>query len=195
MVQLRVATAADAEELRAIYAPYVEKTAISFEYETPDAAQMRRRIESTLEKHPYLVAQAEGEILGYAYATAFKARKAYAHAVETTVYVRRDQRRTGIGRRLYTALEQLCRAQGILNLNACIAYTEREDEYLTQGSPAFHGRMGYETVGTFHRCGYKFGRWYDMVWMEKLIGIHSADAREVIPFPELDAETVQKCLK
>ena len=91
----------------------------------------------------------------------------------------------GIGRALYEALEKVSRAQNILNLNACIGYPEADDEYLTGNSVQFHGHMGYRMVGEFHKCGYKFGRWYNMVWMEKLLGEHGENPKEVIPFPAL----------
>lgn len=93
----------------------------------------------------------------------------------------------GIGRRLYQALESALNAQGILNLNACIAYPEPEDEYLTKDSVLFHQRMCFQPVGTFHNCGYKFHRWYHMVWMEKQIGIHKQNQPAVQPFSALRA--------
>ncbi|MBQ5675892.1 MAG: GNAT family N-acetyltransferase, partial [Lachnospiraceae bacterium] len=78
----------------------------------------------------------------------------------------------GYGRKLYEALERALVDQGILNLYACIAYPIVEDEYLTKNSAQFHAHLGYKTVGEFYKCGYKFGRWYNMIWMEKLIGKH-----------------------
>ena len=81
-------------------------------------------------------------------------------------------KRCGIGRQLHDALEERLKAQGILNMNACISYIDPEDEYLTQDSVRFHSRLGYEKVAHFHLCGKKFDRWYDMIWMEKLIGEH-----------------------
>ena len=91
----------------------------------------------------------------------------------------------GIGGRLYDALEQIAKEQGILNLNACIAVPEQDDEYLTSNSESFHEHLGYQLVGKFHNCGYKFGRWYHMIWMEKMIGDHGGKPEEIIPFPEL----------
>ena len=76
----------------------------------------------------------------------------------------------GYGRKLYHVLEAISTAQNILNLNVCIGYQEVEDEYLTANSAQFHAHLGYHMVGEFHKCGYKFGRWYNMVWMEKWIG-------------------------
>ena len=180
---IRAAAPEDAAALLAIYAPYVEKTAITFEYAVPSPGEFAGRIAQTLERYPYLAAESEGEILGYAYAAPFKERAAYDWAVETTVYVREDVTRQGVGRELYGALERCLAAQGILNLNACIACPEREDEYLTRDSAEFHRRLGYRTAGEFRQCGCKFGRWYGMVWMEKHIGPHPADPPPVKSFP------------
>jgi phosphinothricin acetyltransferase len=173
-ISIRIATEADVSELLAIYAPYVEETAITFEYEVPSEQAFANRMRSTLLKYPYLVAQCQGEIAAYAYAGPFKERAAYDWSVETSIYVKKDYRQLGIGRRLYEALEQRLKQQGILNVNACIAYSDVEDEYLTKDSVLFHQKMGYQLVGRFHSCGYKYGRWYDMVWMEKMIGEHFA---------------------
>lgn len=175
---LRSAQPGDAEALLAIYAPYVERTAISFEVEVPDVEEFRARIASTLEKYPYLVAVENGEVLGYAYAGVFKNRAAYSHCVETSVYVREDSHGRGLGRALYEELERRLRRQGIRNLNACITWIDEPDEYLTHASPAFHERLGFTRVAHFHRCGWKFNRWYDMIWMEKLID-GSADGQAV----------------
>lgn len=183
---VRIATTEDAKELLEIYAPYVQETAVSFEYTVPSVEEFQERIEHTLEKYPYLVMEQEGKIVGYAYAGPFKQRVAYDYAVETTIYVRKENRRDGIGRKLYEALEYYLRKQNIINLNACIADPEKEDQYLTKDSVRFHKRMGYELVGKFHKCGYKFNRWYDMVWMEKIIGNHIQSPDPVIWFSELE---------
>lgn len=184
-VVIRPASPEDAEALLEIYAPYVRETAISFEYDVPSPEKFRERIRKTLERFPYLLAEAEGELLGYAYTGPFKNRAAYDWAVETTIYLRRDLRRQGLGRRLYGALEDISRAQGVRNLEACVACPEAEDPYLTWNSVNFHAHMGFRLVGTFYKCGYKFGNWYNMVWMEKLLGEHPARPDPVIPFSEL----------
>ncbi|HJA65604.1 MAG TPA: GNAT family N-acetyltransferase [Candidatus Mediterraneibacter cottocaccae] len=185
-IRIRTASPEDAEAVREIYAPYVEKTAVTFEYETPDTDEFRKRIETVLKKYPWIVAEQKGRIAGYAYADTFKERAAYTWSVETSIYVKEGMKRTGIGKRLYGTLEQILSAQHILNLNACIAYTENEDTYLTQDSVHFHERSGYHFVGKFQKCGYKFGRWYDMVWMEKHIGKHTRQPEPVIWFPEIE---------
>ncbi|MDO5558919.1 MAG: GNAT family N-acetyltransferase [Oscillospiraceae bacterium] len=169
---IRDVTVSDAPELLDIYAPYVLNTAVTFEYDVPTADEFINRIEKIRRKYPYIAAQQNGVILGYAYAGAFKERAAYNKSAETTIYVKEDSRRCHIGSRLYSALEEKLRTQGILNMNACIAYPETEDEYLTFDSFRFHEKMDFDLVGEFHKCGYKFGRWYNMIWMEKLIGEH-----------------------
>lgn len=187
-LHIRTAVPEDAKELLAIYAPYVEKTAITFEYDVPTAEEFRERICHTLQKYPYFVAVLRNEIVGYAYAGAFKGRAAYDWAVETTVYVRQDCHKSGVGRLLYEALEHALSLQNIVNLNACIAYPPEEDEYLTANSAKFHEHLGYRLAGTFHSCGYKFRRWYDMIWMEKEIGSHVEDQPPVKCFGEIRAQ-------
>lgn len=191
---IRVATTDDTKELLDIYAPYVTKTAISFEYDVPSLEEFEARITDILKKYPYLVAEDNSEILGYAYTHAFVGRAAYDHAVETTIYLKEGKTRMGIGRVLYEALERISQAQNILNMNACIGYPETPDEHLTLNSVQFHEHMGYRMVGTFHNCGYKFGTWYHMVWMEKMIGEHSPTPRPVIPFSDLNTEEITHLL-
>lgn len=184
-ITIRVVTEADAGELLAIYRPYVEETAITFEYDVPTLEEFRGRIRNTLTKYPYFAAVKDGKILGYAYTGPFKGRRAYDWAAETTVYVAKEARRMGVGRLLYGALEEASQAQGIRNLYACIGMPIGEDDpYLTADSQQFHARLGYQLVGTFHKCGYKYGRWYDMIWMEKFLADHPDQPGEVIPFPE-----------
>jgi L-amino acid N-acyltransferase YncA len=184
-ITIRPATADDAEALVDIYAPYVEHTAITYEYAVPSVSEFRSRIINTLKTYPYIVAEKERLIVGYAYAGQFKERAAYSWCVETTIYVKSDFKRGGIGSLLYTKLEDILRLQNILNLNACIACPAKEDEYLNKDSIRFHERMGFTRVGEFHNCGYKFNRWYNMVWMEKSIGEHVANQKKIIPFSDL----------
>ncbi|MDQ7094789.1 N-acetyltransferase family protein [Desulfosporosinus sp. PR] len=184
-VTIRMATKADAKEILAIYAPYVKNTAISFEYDVPSPEEFAERINNTLRKYPYIVALDSNRIIGYAYVSPFKERVAYDWAVETTVYVSQDCRGKGLGTTLYSALEAILKRQNILNLNACIAYTSMENAYLTNDSIYFHERLGYKKVAHFTQCGYKFGSWYDMIWMEKIIGGHSANPEPIIPIAEL----------
>lgn len=192
-ITLRLVTAADAATLAAIYAPYVRETAISFEYEPPTVEEFTRRIEEVLEKFPYLAAVSGGEIVGYAYAHPYGVRKAYSHSVELSVYVRRDCRGLGAGRKLYEAMEVLLKAQNVTNLYALVAGVDEEDEYLTHDSQKFHAKMGYVQVGKLHKAGYKFGRWYDMITVEKIIAPHPEHTQpDVIGWQELGADVFEK---
>ena len=171
-VAIRLASVDDAEELLKIFAYDVEHTAVSFEYDVPAPAEFRERIARTLTKYPYFVAESEEGILGYAYAGPFVGRAAYGWSAELTIYLAPDRRGRGLGRKLYGELEAALAEMGITNLYACIGLPEEEDEYLTRSSAEFHAHMGFAAVGTFRRCGRKFQRWYDMIWMEKIIGEH-----------------------
>ena len=103
--------------------------------------------------------------------------------MEASIYVASDARGQGLGRKLYAALEHALCAMGVLNVNACIAVPRTADDlYLTDGSLAFHKRLGYQMVGTFHQSGCKFGRWYDVAWMEKLLGAHEEPPAAVRDF-------------
>lgn len=188
LLTIRRAKAEDARELLDIYAPYVTDTAITFEYDIPTVEEFIERIRSIQKKYPYILAISEGTIVGYAYASSFKARAAYDWAVETTIYLKQGCQGKGIGKQLYFALENILKKQNILNLNACIAYTAAQDTYLTDASARFHEHLGYRKIGHFTRCGYKFGTWYDMIWMEKLLGEHPDKPQPVIPIMELPSE-------
>lgn len=175
MIAIRNASLGDAEALIDIYRYYVENTAISFETVTPSADGFRMRMKDIMSRYPYLVIERDGRIEGYSYAHAFVGREAYSRSCEMTIYLRSGSQRSGMGRMLYEAMEQELKKMGILNLYACIAQPDEEDEYLTNNSIDFHEHMGYKIVGTFRNCGRKFDRWYTMVWMEKIIGEHTDD--------------------
>ena len=188
LITIRPATSDDAKALLSIYEPYVEHTAITFEYEVPSVAEFRERIVHTLQHYPYIVAERDSEIVGYAYAGPLHARAAYAWSVETSIYVKENEKKSGIGKALYNSLEKALAAQNMTNLNACIASPVVDDEYLNHNSIQFHEHLGYSMVGEFHKCAYKFGRWYNMVWMEKVIADHPDRQPDVIPFGEIPPE-------
>ncbi len=184
MIEIRAAEKEDAGRLLEIYDYYVRNTAVSFEYETPSLGEFSDRMERALKKYPYLVIVRDGKIEGYAYAGPFKGRAAYAWSCEISIYLDHSARKCGLGRMLSEALEEELRKMGILNVYGCIAYPEKEDEYLTTNSADYHKHLGFETVGTFHQCAYKFGRWYNMIWMEKNIGGHSDQPTAVRRYQE-----------
>ena len=179
MITIREAGRKDTRELLEIYRPYVEKTAITFEYEVPTEEEFSNRMTGILNKYPYLVAVNENnEIIGYTYASAFKGRRAYDWSVETSIYIKEGRHGEGVGRMLYQKLEESLRKMGICNMCACIAYPNPESEI-------FHEKLGFQTVAHFHKSGFKMGKWYDMIWMEKFIGEHTQEPQEVIPYPQL----------
>jgi phosphinothricin acetyltransferase len=157
----------DAGRLAEIYAYYVQNTAISFEYEAPSTSEFESRIRNITVNYPYLVCVKDGCVTGYAYASAYSARSAYAWTATSSIYVDKEYRRQGIGSMLYKELEKRLREQGIVNLLAGAAYCDEEDEYLTHDSYKFHTRLGYEKVACLKTIGKKFDRWYDLIWMQK----------------------------
>ncbi|HFU3800567.1 TPA: N-acetyltransferase family protein [Streptococcus suis] len=164
MIGIRSARIEDAADLVAIYAPYVEKTAITFETQVPTVSEFASRIEKTFGKFPYLVAVEEGKLLGYAYASTYYDRAAYDWTVELSVYIQQEARGKGIGSMLYDALEEDLTARGFKNFLACIALPN-------PASISLHEKRGYEQVAHFKKVGYKFGSWHDIVWLQKsLVG-------------------------
>lgn len=184
-INIRNADIIDADRLLKIYAYYVMNTAISFEYEVPSISEFQNRMWDKMKKYPYIVIEKDGIVQGYAYAGAFVGRAAYNWSCETTIYLDHNARKCGLGRKLYEALEAKIKEMGVLNLYACIGYPETEDEYLDKNSAKFHEHLGFTKVGEFHKCGYKFGRWYNMIWMEKIIGEHEAQQPKIKYYPEL----------
>lgn len=162
MIQVRTVTLNDVQELLDIYSYYVLNTTITFEYDTPSINEFTQRIQKITQKYPYLVATLDDEIIGYAYATSYKERAAYDWSVETTVYVKETYQGIGVGKALYTHLEHALKEMNIVNMFACITYPNPK-------SIEFHTKFGFEQVGHFHKVGYKFNEWRDIVWMQKSI--------------------------
>lgn len=183
-ISIRFAKPEDTKELLKIYAYYVTDTAISFETEVPSEEEFKLRIEEVLKSYPFIVACKDDEILGYAYLHSFVGRKAYELSAETTIYLNPDKKKMGIGKKLYSVLEDIAKAQNITNLYSCIGYVDKEDEYLNNNSAQFHEHIGFRMVGKFENCGHKFGRWYHMVWMEKIIGEHK-EIKEFLKYSDI----------
>ena len=180
---IRDAEEQDTATLLEIYAPYVTETAVSFEYESPSVEEFHARIETVQREYPYLVAEKDGLIIGYAYASPFHPRPAYKHCAVATIYLDRNYRRQGIGRELYRKLEMILLKQNVFTLYACITIAPEGDPYLSNDSEKFHFRIGYRTKGTYQNCGYKFGRWYSVIWMEKQLAPKPDVPDEFIPYP------------
>ena len=175
-MEIRLAKPSDARSLLDIYAPYVENTAITFEYEVPTIEDFAIRIEKTLEKYPYLVSEEDGVVLGYAYASTYYARAAYDWAVELSVYVSLDSRGQGVGSKLYDALEEMLEQMGYIHFLACISLPN-------EASLALHRKRGYQQVAHFPKIGYKFERWHDIVWLQKSL---DKQAKPIKPLKEME---------
>ena len=159
---IRDATAADASECAAVYAPYVADTTVSFEEEPPDAAEMAHRIAAAQERHAWLVAERDGRVIGYAYGGPWRDRPAYRRTCEVSVYVEAGAQGGGVGRALYAALLDRMRELGMHTAVGGAAMPNDASERL-------HEALGFEAVGTFREVGHKQGRWCDVRWYQKLL--------------------------
>ena len=170
---IRQAPESDAEQIAAIYAPVVRDTAISFEMEPPTAAEMRRRVTETLPTFPWLVVERAGEILGYVYAGAHRARAAYRWSVDTTIYVHPRVHRAGVGRALYTSLLHVLALQGFCTAYAGVTLPN-------PGSVGLHEAVGFERLAVYRGVGYKLGAWHDVGWWQRTLR-----PRAAVPEPPL----------
>ncbi len=185
MSVIRDATIDDVNDILSIYAWYIKNTAITFEYETPSYEEFKERMERIMKHYPYLVIEKEGVVKGYAYARPYIERKACDYDCEVSVYIDHDSLKEGMGKLIYRELEKSLKNMGIVNIYASIATPKHDDEYLDNNSLEFHRHMGFRPVAVFSNCGYKFSRWYDLVWVAKTIGEYKDDMPPFIPYPEV----------
>ncbi len=181
---IRFASLRDDAAIAAIYAPIVESTAISFELVPPDAAAMRARLAAQPATKPWIVAELDGAVAGYAYASAFRDRPAYRFGAEVTVYVAETARRRGVGLTLYRSLLRLLAAQGYRRAFAGIALPN-------DASIALHRAAGFSAAGVLHAAGFKFDRWHDVAFYERALApldVPRSDPRAV---DQLDASEVR----
>jgi phosphinothricin acetyltransferase len=157
---IRDAAESDAASCAGIYAPYVAHTAVSFELDPPDAQDMASRISAAQRQHAWLVAERDGQVVGYAYGRPFRTRPAYQWACETSVYVAAQRRRCGVGTALYDALLDRLAGRGLQQATAGLTLPN-------EASLALHESVGFARVGVFHAVGWKLGRWHDVLWMQR----------------------------
>lgn len=177
-MRLRRAVPGDAAAVASIYAPYVSASAVSFETEAPDAAAIRERIEAAGDLYPWLAAEKDGELLGYAYAGSFRARAAYRYAVETSVYLAPAAQGQGIGRTLYGALIRTLEAQGFVQAIGAITLPNA-------ASVGLHEALGFEPAGIYRQVGYKMGSWHDVGLWQRALAPVAIPPAEPIPFSEI----------
>ncbi len=164
-LRLRPATPADISAITAIYAHAVRYGTASFELEPPDEAEMARRQRALLDGgFPYLAAERSGELIGYAYAGAYRPRPAYRFSVEDSVYVHPDAQGDGVGRALLAALIEAATERGFRQMIAVIGDSAQAP------SIALHRALGFDDIGTIRNVGFKFGRWLDTVLMQRSLG-------------------------
>ncbi|NLF27756.1 MAG: N-acetyltransferase, partial [Clostridiales bacterium] len=178
MRKFRPATEADAGALAAIYAPYV-RTPVTFDTEAPTEADFARRIAEIQEIYPYLVAEVDGKIVGYAYAHRFRERAAYQWGAELSIYLVRDYHRRGAGRALYEALLKILKRQGFRMAYGCVTVPN-------PASVALHEKLGFRSIGAFRGAGWKGGAWHDVMWFERRLGGGTGAPMPIVPIGELD---------
>ena len=161
-INIRMATPEDAPAMLSIYEPYILNTAITFEYETISVEVMQKRMETVQKQFPWLVYEQEGKVVGYAYCSRFKERAAFDWDCECSVYIDEIAHRKGIATALYTELFDLVQKQGYYNIYALITYSH-------ESSVSLHKKFGFTEVGVYQNTGYKMGKWWDLLVMEKRI--------------------------
>lgn len=159
-MSIRTATVADIPAMLSIYEEFVTHTAISFEYVLPTEAEFTRRLQEHIAVYPWLVWEEQGEVLGYCYAGRAFERAAYSWNAEISCYLAPTIRRKGIGRQLYAEVERILTSQGVQKVFAVVTSANMP-------SVRFHEALGYRQCARFQEVGYKLGKWYDVIWLEK----------------------------
>jgi len=171
---IRMALEADSAAITSIYGHFVEKTAISFEYQAPTVKEMAERIRRLTVRLPWLVLDDNGVITGYAYASPHRERMAYSWSVDTTVYVSPNYQRRGVGRAIYTTLFTLLQIQGYCKAFAGITLPN-------PASVGLHILLGFEPVGVYRGVGYKLGAWHDVMWYQ--LSLRPEQQKPSLPLP------------
>lgn len=175
---IRAATSADAAAIAEIYEPYVETMSVSFEQRAPSAKEMARRIETITETYPWLIAESDGEVVGYAYGFRFRERWAYRFTVETAIYIAAHRQREGIGRRLYMALIRTLSAQGYTQAVATITLPN-------DNSIEMHEAVGFKRGGVWRSVGFKGGEWRDVGLWQRSLALMESKPDEPKPYSEV----------
>lgn len=187
-MKLRMIRIDDVKGVQDVYKPFVKNTPITFEYNVPSYKKFVKRVEKVCETYPWLVAEVDGEIAGYAYAKRFKERMAFTWDVETFIYVSEKFNSRGIGGALISALEDILKMQGFYTMYAMITDTSKN-------SLLFHEKMGYTKLYTLQNSCWKFEQWYGMICMEKKIGDFEKDPEPIIPIKIVDPKKIEKILE
>jgi len=184
MINIRLANEKDAAAILGIYGPYISNTSFTFETEVPTIKAFAERINTYLVNWPWLVAEVDGVVAGYAYATRHRERTAYQWCTESSVYIHDDFQRAGIARALYTALFEILKKQGFRNVYAVINLPNEK-------SVAFHESCGFECFATYEKVGYKLGKWKNVGWWRLSINEYSIEPVAPVKFSELNKDFLQ----
>jgi phosphinothricin acetyltransferase len=184
---IRLVKPADAAAVLAIYAPYVRDTSITFETEVPTEAEMQERIMHYSENWPWLVVEAEGRVVGYAYASRYRERVAYQWSVECSVYIHVEHMRAGLAGKLYTKLFSLLKMQGFTTVYAVINLPNDR-------SVLFHEKMGFRYFATYEKVGYKLGQWKNVGWWQLQLNNYIDEPASPIIFAKSNSEVVKSIL-
>ena len=185
-MKFRFASAEDSTALLRIYLQYID-TPITFECGLPSKGEFTARIRDISREYPYLVCEEGGRIVGYAYAHRQRERAAYQWNAELSVYLDRAYTGKGLGKTFYQILMELLRLQGIRNVYGCVTVPNERSEGL-------HISMGFERIGTFHKTGYKCGKWQDVAWFEKAVAPYGVEPVPFVPICALPAEKLESIL-
>lgn len=186
-ITIRLAKETDAENILKIYAPYVEETAITFEYDVPSFEEFRDRIAHISSEYPYIVCEVDGIIIGYAYAHRHMERAAYQWNAELSVYIDKSHLRGGLGKALYGALIDILKLQNVRNVYGCVTSPNENSEKL-------HEYFGFSKLGVYHNAGYKCGAWHDVEWFEKSIGEYDDNPKTFVGIKAIDAHLIIEIL-
>ncbi len=184
---VRMATVEDAANILHIYAYYIENTTTTFEYIVPSVAEFSERMAKILQKYPYLVYEENGTIYGYAYAHQFMERAASQWGAELSVYLAKEAQGKGIGKQLYQALTEILKLQHVVKLYGCIEGSNAQ-------SIAMHKRLGFSEIARFAHCGYKHGKWLDLVWLEKTIA-DAEPSQPFLPISQIEKKHIVSCMQ
>ena len=186
---IRIAQESDVAEMLAIYAPFVEKTAITFDLKVPTLAEFTAEIKKVQKEAPCLVYEVDGVVLGYAYAGRHRTKEAYKWTREMSVYIREDARKKKYGMALYSSMIELLKCQNYRTVLAGITLPNIP-------SVNFHERFGFHPVGIYDNVGYKLGKSHRVGWWQLMLGDYQESAKEIISIDQvLATEEGQKALK
>jgi len=175
---IRIATLDDAQAILDIYTPYIVNTAITFEFDLIPLEAFKERMKKVMSKYPWLVCELEGKVIGYAYASMYRERAAFNWDCECSVYIAEEAHRKGIATILYTKLFEYLKLQGLYNIYAFITYPH-------DSSIQLHKKFGFTEVGIFKKTGYKMGKWWDLIVMEKVLRPFEGEPEQLKTYSEI----------